>query len=214
MPTASEIADALLFFIPGFVALKIFYAFGLKSNRTDLEWVVWSLLTSQLIFVLTEPVRQYFQLTPEDGLSRVAALTLSVFIGFGAVYLWDLRPVRAWRWRFIPEPWDMALLTAVDKKLQAVVQIGDGREFQGDIEWMGLSGEGASRSITLINVQVGQGDGTWLDLPLGQRIHIPEQSVLFLRLVAFEPKDDAGPTGSAVKDVPAAASVPPATGPA
>jgi uncharacterized protein YegP (UPF0339 family) len=44
--TAEQVVQVATVLLPGFVALKILYAFGFRSKRTDLEWAVWSLLGS------------------------------------------------------------------------------------------------------------------------------------------------------------------------
>jgi uncharacterized protein DUF6338 len=46
MITAEGVADTLRLLIPGFVALKLFYLFGLKTKRSDLEWTLWSVLVA------------------------------------------------------------------------------------------------------------------------------------------------------------------------
>lgn len=44
--TADGVAATLRFLIPGFVALSIFYWFGLAVRRADWRWLLWSLLAS------------------------------------------------------------------------------------------------------------------------------------------------------------------------
>lgn len=49
MVSAGEVADTIKLLAPGFVALKIFYQFGLRTRRTDLEWTLWSVLAAFVI---------------------------------------------------------------------------------------------------------------------------------------------------------------------
>jgi len=79
----------------------------------------------------------------------------------------------------------MAYSEAIAQKLQAVVELRDGREVYGDILWMGLAGEGSPRSLTLGSVQVSGGQGRWTALPGNHQLHVPESSVRVLRLVPF-----------------------------
>lgn len=44
-----QVIHTLTYVAPGFVALKIFYLFGLRSRRSDLEWTIWSLVTSVVV---------------------------------------------------------------------------------------------------------------------------------------------------------------------
>lgn len=56
MISASDAADTLRLLVPGFLALKIFYVFGLRTRRSDLEWTLWSVLTAALIAALVDGV--------------------------------------------------------------------------------------------------------------------------------------------------------------
>jgi hypothetical protein len=44
--SADDVAATLKLLIPGFIALSVFYWFGLAVRRTDWRWTLWSLLTS------------------------------------------------------------------------------------------------------------------------------------------------------------------------
>src|ERR1700693_792132 len=44
--SADEVAATLRLVVPGFVALSVFYWFGLAVKRPDWRWTVWSLLAS------------------------------------------------------------------------------------------------------------------------------------------------------------------------
>jgi hypothetical protein len=44
--TAEDVAATLRLLVPGFVALSVFYWFGLAVKRTDWRWTLWSLVAS------------------------------------------------------------------------------------------------------------------------------------------------------------------------
>ena len=188
MELLPNLPDALLYFLPGFVGVKVFYTFGLKTARTDFEWGIWSVLASVLLFMVTAPIRTALALADNSAISRFGLVVLAALLGVLAAWLWNAVLAPRWRWRFTPEPWDMIYFTAVAKNLQAVVELNDGREAQGDIVWMGLASEGSTRSITLANVQMSGDNGGWVSLAPGEELHIPEDAMRVLRLVKFEPK--------------------------
>ncbi len=43
---ASQVADTLRLLVPGFVLAKTFYLFGLRTRRSDAQWVIWSILAA------------------------------------------------------------------------------------------------------------------------------------------------------------------------
>lgn len=187
MDLVRNLSDAFLYFFPGFLGLKAFYVFGLRTQRTDLEWGVWSVLLSVALSALADPIRAGLGIDASAGLYRAALVGTGLGAGLLLVLVWNSRLIRKQRWRFVAEPWDIAYLTAIDDDLQAVVELADGREVYGDIAWMGLSGEGSSRSITLANVQVSDGDGAWMLLPPEEELHIPEATIKVLRLIPYHP---------------------------
>jgi hypothetical protein len=54
--SASEVADTLKLLVPGFVLLKLFYWFALRTKRSDSEWVIWSVLASVPIGLITSRI--------------------------------------------------------------------------------------------------------------------------------------------------------------
>jgi hypothetical protein len=188
MELLANLSDALLYFLPGFVGLKIFYTFGLKTNRTDIEWGIWSVMASVLLYGTTEPIREHLALSDTATSTRVLLLALAGLCGAVAAWLWNALLAPRWRGRFLSEPWDLAYFEAVRGRRQAFVELDDGREIQGDIVWMGLVSEGGSRAVTLTNVQVSDGRGEWTLLPANDQLHVPESAIQLLRLVPFEPK--------------------------
>ena len=44
--TAPQVVDTLRLLVPGFVLLKAFYIVGLRTKRSDAQWVIWSILAA------------------------------------------------------------------------------------------------------------------------------------------------------------------------
>ena len=189
MELLSNLSDSLLFFLPGFVCLKVFYVLGLKTTRTDLEWAVWSVMSSVLLFPATVPLRSMLGLGDTSAVARAILILFAFLVGSIGATTWNRVVAPRWRWRFVAEPWDLAYYDAVANKLQVAIELADGREAVGDMIWMGLVGEGSSRSITLGNVQISDGAGVWTKLDKSNQLHIPEASIGLLRLVPFTSSD-------------------------
>jgi hypothetical protein len=54
MITADQAAATILLLVPGFLALKVFARYGLRSRWSDLEWVLWSLVAAGVIGAATD----------------------------------------------------------------------------------------------------------------------------------------------------------------
>ena len=54
--TAKDVADSLLLLGPGFVLLKTIYLFGGQRQRSEWEWVVWSVLASVVLANIAVPL--------------------------------------------------------------------------------------------------------------------------------------------------------------
>jgi hypothetical protein len=71
----------LRFVVPGFVFLKAFYLIGLRTRRTDLEWVVWSLVASAPITAAATALWRQDDLNRfaiAIGIALVSAVVLSI----------------------------------------------------------------------------------------------------------------------------------------
>jgi hypothetical protein len=90
--TASQVADTLRLLVPGFLAAKAFYLFGLRTKRSDAQWLIWSLIAAVPVTAVAN------QLLPTHG-NDLANLLLSFALGIGggiaAGYLWRLT-IRVW----------------------------------------------------------------------------------------------------------------------
>ena len=75
--------------MPGFLALKVFYVFGLRTRRTDLEWTLWSLLAAAVIDAAVGAV--IFVAPAIVAVPRlVLALIIAIAAGFSLAGGWYL----------------------------------------------------------------------------------------------------------------------------
>jgi hypothetical protein len=95
MITAEQAGATILLLLPGFVALKIAYWVGIRVKRSEIEWILWSLLAAALIAAAVD----YFRPT-EDGvrvaLSFAAAVILGIMLAMAWRLLLQIRPGLAW----------------------------------------------------------------------------------------------------------------------
>lgn len=88
--TATDVEATLRYVVPGFIALKVFYLFGLRTRRTDLEWTLWSILAAAAIDTAAG------LLNPSDATKRLLiAVALALAAGVVGALLWRLL-VRQW----------------------------------------------------------------------------------------------------------------------
>ena len=154
MITAQQVTDTLALLIPGFVALKVFYVFGLQTKRSDAVWALWSILFSAPIAGLTSTVA-----AAGVHYSLVVSLILAVIIGGLLTLIWRLvariwptlkakEQIRAWDVVFGGDaPW-----------LQ--VEMSDGKVFVGQPKYVASSVDTDALDLYLIDVR--QSDGTSL----------------------------------------------------
>jgi hypothetical protein len=147
--TAQQVTDTLALLIPGFIALKIFYVFGLQTKRSDAEWALWSILVSAPIAGVTTIVA--------GANNVVVSLVLAVIIGGLLIAAWRLvaqtwptlkakEQIRAWDVIFGGDaPW-----------LQ--VEMSDGRVFVGQPKYVASSVDTDALDLYLVDVR--QSDGT------------------------------------------------------
>lgn len=83
MISAAEVAATLQLLVPGFVALKTFYWFGLRTRRTDLEWTLWSVLAAAAIGAVVDLVPQ-----ADPRLRLLLGVAIAVVGGWVAARAW------------------------------------------------------------------------------------------------------------------------------
>lgn len=106
MPSIEEAIAALRVIIPGFLALRVFYWFGLKTQRTDLELILWSLVLSLPLYAFA------LRALPNDDVGTVIMASVSgVAVGIARTLAWRSLVRRR------PEYRDYMLATAWDSVL-------------------------------------------------------------------------------------------------
>lgn len=108
--SADDIGSIIRDLLPGFVALKVFYWFGIQSRRSDLEWTVWSILVAVAINAFVDRLIS----ETDPTLRLLITLVAAVGIGWIAAKVWRdvarrnplLRAIASRR------AWDMALSPA------------------------------------------------------------------------------------------------------
>jgi hypothetical protein len=87
-----DLVVTLLYVLPGFVALKIFYVLGLRRRRSDLEWTLWSVLAAA---PLGAAAMTLWPATGQEHVRIAIALALGAALGLLLVGLWHAA-VRRW----------------------------------------------------------------------------------------------------------------------
>jgi hypothetical protein len=82
---AGAVASTLALLVPGFVALKIFYRFALRTERTDAQWAIWSILATVPIGAGATLLHR-----ADDGLRFAIAVGIGVAAGVAGALLWRL----------------------------------------------------------------------------------------------------------------------------
>lgn len=126
MTSLDDAAATLRVIIPGFLALRVFYWRGLRTQRTDLELILWSLVLSVPLYWAALLVR------PEDDTLTLAAAALwAILAGEVGAVVWQA-VVRRWPWwreYMVATAWDGVLARPEGGWLQ--VRTTDGTTYQG-----------------------------------------------------------------------------------
>jgi Family of unknown function (DUF6338) len=108
---AGQVADTLRLLVPGFVLAKTFYLFGLRTKRSDAQWVIWSILAAvpvnALANWLVDIAGSWLHRGKDANLVLALALVLAVAGGWLLAKFWHwlvaMRPewgadaaIRAW----------------------------------------------------------------------------------------------------------------------
>jgi hypothetical protein len=100
---AGEVADTLRLLVPGFILMKTFYWFGLKTKRSDAQWVIWSILAAVPVNALATALFPGNDNNRTLLLATAIALVAGWIIGLAWQALIRLRPsfgaeaaIRAW----------------------------------------------------------------------------------------------------------------------
>jgi hypothetical protein len=74
--SAEDAAATLAYLVPGFVALSIFYWFGVRIKRPDWLWLIWSLIATVPIAYVATWIASLFGQTSADLSATIAACGL------------------------------------------------------------------------------------------------------------------------------------------
>lgn len=167
VPT-SDLRDAVLFLAPGFIALRIFHAFGFRRPRTDWHWAVWSIIASVPLdyaarWVLVSGPR--FVDLPSDVADAATRLLLAIAAGVALSASWfGLRRSKWWVSRRLVRDltdsiWDLILEDSYRSGRPLEVETTDGARYFG---WYEVAREdtGAEPWIYLTRVTRQDPDGT------------------------------------------------------
>jgi len=86
---ASDFADTLRLLLPGFVCMKVFYWLGLRTKRSDAQWVLWSILAAGLVSVVAA---QLSGNQADDNL--LLAFVVAVSLGLLLAGVWQVASAR------------------------------------------------------------------------------------------------------------------------
>jgi hypothetical protein len=150
-------AATVAFLAPGFVALKVFYVFGLRTKRSDAQWAIWSLLASVPIEAMAATIHRR-----DDGVHLGVAIGIAIALGSAASLLWTL--VSGWdglRARTAVRIWDHVLTTPC----WVQVWTKDGRIFFGWAQRVALSTETDDLDVYLDRASVVAATGEEVVVP-------------------------------------------------
>jgi hypothetical protein len=164
---AGDVADTLRLLIPGFVALKAFYLLGLRTRRSDAEWVLWSVLMSVPLTGVASVLHSL-----DDNERMGIAMGLGMLAGGGAGHTYTLLS-RSDRWirpLVAVRAWDAAV--AQDRWMQFWLK--NQSVWLGRPYWVASSAETEDLDIYLANVQA-------VDPDTGARTPVPVAGLLLSR---------------------------------
>jgi hypothetical protein len=173
----TELRDGALLLAPGFIALKVFYLFGVQRQRSQWEWVVWSVLASlPLDWVVRQVVpalngRLHWQVDLLDGAARFFVALAAGILGSLA---WRLVARSRWRWfrerkRDVTDSaFDLVIEEAVREKrpIELVTREGeDTVSYRGWIHTVARESSQAEPWMYISQVQVKAAGGKFTKVP-------------------------------------------------
>jgi Family of unknown function (DUF6338) len=154
--TADQIALALALLVPGFVWMKVFYFYGLRTRKSDPQWFLWSLLLSAPVASL----RAFFGL-PADRIDGViVAILLALAGGLFSVWVWR-RVVEVWptlRVTATVGAWDSVFGVPWGQWIQ--IKTRDGVNYLGWPAYVGQRSDTDDPDIYLRQVEIVNADGS------------------------------------------------------
>jgi Family of unknown function (DUF6338) len=80
--SSSDALDTIQFLIPGFVLMKVFYFFGLRTQRSDAQWVLWSILATVPVAAIVKALMPIYA-GPELPMSLAIAVAVGATLSAG-----------------------------------------------------------------------------------------------------------------------------------
>ena len=158
----NDITSGVLFLAPGFLALKLFYLFGVQRVRSQWEWTTWSVISSV-------PIGVAASLLYGGGLNLTAApstvevanrVVIAVTSGILAACAWQVvrrhpsRKAARLRTFFGSSAWDETLEdVGREKRLVELVLVG-GKRYRGTIRYGGREDNEAEGWLYLVHPKV------------------------------------------------------------
>jgi hypothetical protein len=189
MTSLEEAAATLRVVIPGWLALRVFYARALPTRRSDLELVLFGLVFSLPIYWLAAVFLPH---------NETGALVLALLIGALAgelaarLWWWAIRRRPELRVRFVPTAWDAVLARPEGGWLQ--VRTADGLTYHGWVEHLTMTVESDSPDIYLRDPAYVKKDGQPEAIPGVEGVVIPRSSVVSVLRFAEEQEPEPRPT--------------------
>jgi hypothetical protein len=136
--SADQVADTLRLLVPGFLAAKAFYLFGLRTKRSDAQWVIWSLIAA----VPVTAIANFFH-PDRDLFNLVLSFAIGIVGGTGLGFLWRwlirMRPalnaeasIRAWDTILSRNPSNWIQVELLNKKVVSGRSLYAGRSVDTD----------------------------------------------------------------------------------
>jgi hypothetical protein len=171
--SADQVADTLRLLVPGFVLMKTFYVFGLKTRRSDAQWVIWSLLAAVPVNGLTNVFH-----AGKDNVTLLLAVLIAVaagwLLGMGWTSLLRFRP--SWGASAMVRAWDVIFGRSQPPEwLQ--VKLTDKTVYSGRPPYAARSVDTDDLDLYLLNPAILSADGAYVALPGVEGVLVPRSQI-------------------------------------
>ena len=157
------IPDLLLYFVPGFICLRIKEAYGFQKKHEELGSVIYSILYSFIVLILFSCLKAVFlpyirDRLPEDQVENIKRI---IFIGLGIILGLVITAVPKWKWwgkltgKIIPftsaeqSVWEKAMTNHCGAK--AKVLLKNGLTYEGDLGYATGDPDDSDKTVLIYN---------------------------------------------------------------
>jgi hypothetical protein len=175
--SAADIRDTLTFLIPGFVCMKLFYQFGLRTKRSDAQWALWSILAAA-------PIRWLAEMTTGEEQTRTLLTFLwAIAAGLLLALGWQLlvRAVPAVAIDHAVRAWDIVFMQPTARWVQVITK--EHGTFLGQVTSAATSIESDDLDLLLTKPAIVEGSGS-RDLTGVESVLIRREDVAALYIFA------------------------------